>query len=72
MLAAMALLAMTLPVRRLGACCCSPGFPGVGEDRIGAPSDGGLFGGITLVLTDRYLFLLAILIMILNWVNTTG
>jgi AAA family ATP:ADP antiporter len=71
MLAAMALLAMTLPFVGWGRAAVPPGSRG-GEDRIGAPSDGGLFGGITLVLTDRYLFLLAILIMILNWVNTTG
>jgi AAA family ATP:ADP antiporter len=31
-----------------------------------------MLGGISLVLTDRYLFLLALLILLLNWVNTTG
>ena len=71
MLAAMVLLAMTLPFVGWGRAAVPPGSQG-GEDRVGAPRDGGLFGGITLVLTDRYLFLLAILIMILNWVNTTG
>jgi AAA family ATP:ADP antiporter len=71
MLAAMVLLAMTLPFVGWGRAAVPPGSRG-GEDRIGAPKNAGLFGGITFVLTDRYLFLLAVLIMILNWVNTTG
>ncbi len=71
MLAAMVLLAMTLPFVNRGRAAIPPGSHG-GEDRIGAPGNAGLFGGFTFVLTDRYLFLLAILIMILNWVNTTG
>jgi len=71
MLAATVLLAMTLPFVGWGRAAVPPGSRG-GEDRIGAPKNAGLFGGITFVLTDRYLFLLAILIMILNWVNTTG
>lgn len=71
MLTAMVLLAMTLPFVGWGRAAVPPGSRG-GEDRVGAPKNAGLFGGITFVLTDRYLFLLAILIMILNWVNTTG
>lgn len=71
MLTAMFLLALTLPFVGWGRAAVPPGSRG-GEDRIGAPKDGGLFGGISFVLTDRYLFLLAVLIMILNWVNTTG
>jgi AAA family ATP:ADP antiporter len=31
-----------------------------------------LLGGIELVLRDRYLLLVALLIVLLNWVNTTG
>jgi AAA family ATP:ADP antiporter len=38
----------------------------------GAKKDGGWLGGFSLVFTDRYLFLLAMLILLLNWVNTTG
>ena len=40
--------------------------------RPGAPEHGGLLGGFTLVFSDRYLFYLAILVLLLNWVNTTG
>jgi AAA family ATP:ADP antiporter len=71
MLIAMALLALTVPL--------------VGWARSAVPADcrslgplpneqahGGLLGGIALVLTDRYLFLVALLIVLLNWVNTTG
>lgn len=71
MLTAMVLLAMTLPFVGWGRAAVPLGSRG-GEDRVGAPKNAGLLGGITFVLTDRYLFLLAILIMILNWVNTTG
>ncbi len=38
----------------------------------GARKDGGLLGGFSLVFTDRYLFLMALMILLLNWVNTTG
>ena len=31
-----------------------------------------LLGGIELVLRDRYLLLIAILVVLLNWINTTG
>ena len=37
-----------------------------------AKEHGGPLGGFSLVFTDRYLFLLALLILLLNWVNTTG
>lgn len=38
----------------------------------GAKTDGGWLGGFSLVFTDRYLLLLALMIVLLNWVNTTG
>jgi AAA family ATP:ADP antiporter len=31
-----------------------------------------LFGGIGLVLRDRYLLLIALLVVLLNWINSTG
>ena len=39
------------------------------EQRPMAPS---LMGGIGLVLRDRYLLLIALLVVLLNWINTTG
>ena len=71
MLAAMALLAMTLPFVAWGRASIPPGSHGHDEAG-GERENAGLFGGIAFVLTDRYLFLMAILILILNWVNTTG
>lgn len=71
MLVATALLAATLPCVGWSRACVPPGSRAehTGEkDR----ADGGALGGITLVLTDRYMFLLALLIVLLNWVNTTG
>ena len=40
--------------------------------RPGAPEHGGLLGGFSLVFSDRYLFYMALLVLLLNWVNTTG
>ncbi len=39
------------------------------EHRPMAPS---LMGGIGLVLRDRYLLMIALLVVLLNWINTTG
>ena len=36
------------------------------------PEHGGFWSGLSLVLGDRYLMLLAVLVVLLNWVNTTG
>ncbi len=71
MIIAMVLLALTLPFVGWSRASVPPGSrshyaPGKVSDR------GGLLGGIGLVLTDRYLFLLAMMIVLLNWVNTTG
>ncbi len=71
LLAAMFLLALTLPCVGLGRAAIPPGSRGH-RPRQGEQPHGGLFGGFSLVLTDRYLFLLAMLILLLNWVNTTG
>ncbi len=71
MLVAMALLALTLPFVGWARRSVPPGSRCVSADP-DAQRHGGLMGGISLVLTDRYLFLLALLILLLNWVNTTG
>jgi AAA family ATP:ADP antiporter len=71
LMAAMVLLALTIPCVGWARSSVPPGsrthLAGADEK-----PDGGILGGISLVLTDRYLFLLAVLIMLLNWVNTTG
>lgn len=71
MLAAMGLLALTLPLVRRARAAVPPGSRAEDLSGVG-PADGGPFSGFSLVLSDRYLFLLALLILLLNWVNTTG
>jgi AAA family ATP:ADP antiporter len=71
LLGAMALLALTIPCVSWSRAAVPPGSRSVAPEQ-GEKEHGGLMGGISLVLTDRYLFLLALLILLLNWVNTTG
>jgi len=71
LLAAMVLLALTLPCVGWGRTAIPPGSSRH-KRRSGQQNNGGLLGGISFVMTDRYLFLLAMLILLLNWVNTTG
>ena len=71
MLAALVLLALTLPFVGWGRKAIPAGSHGHQAEHEGH-QNGGLMGGISLVLSDRYLLLLAVLILILNWVNTTG
>lgn len=71
MLAAMALLALTLPCVSWARNAVPPGSRCVAADPEAQPH-GGLMGGLSLVFSDRYLLLLAVLILLLNWVNTTG
>jgi AAA family ATP:ADP antiporter len=71
LLSAMALLALTLPCVSWGRAVIPPGS-GRSQSRSGKQHNSGVFGGISFVLSDRYLFLLAMLILLLNWVNTTG
>lgn len=71
LLLAMALLALTVPCVGWTRACVPPGSRTQHTEDYDKP-DGGVLGGITLVLTDRYMFLLAMLIVLLNWVNTTG
>ena len=71
LLTAMILLALTLPCVGWGRATIPPGS-NRHKSRSGKQHNAGVFGGISFVLTDRYLFLLAMLILLLNWVNTTG
>jgi AAA family ATP:ADP antiporter len=71
MLVAVALLAMTLPCVALARSAVPPGSRSHGS-LPQAKMHGGAMGGFSLVFTDRYLFYLALLIMLLNWVNSTG
>ncbi|NNJ65623.1 MAG: translocase [Xanthomonadales bacterium] len=71
MLAAMVLLALTLWCVAWARQAVPPGS-GPEPGRPDAPDHGGLLGGFSLVFSDRYLLLVALLIVLLNWVNTTG
>jgi AAA family ATP:ADP antiporter len=71
LLTAMVLLALTLPLVGWGRGAI-PSGSGRSQSRSGKQHNAGVFGGISFVLSDRYLFLLAMLILLLNWVNTTG
>jgi AAA family ATP:ADP antiporter len=71
MLVAAGLLALTLPFVGWARQAVPPGSRGLGP-QAGDREHGGALGGFSLVFTDRYLFLLALMILLLNWVNTTG
>jgi AAA family ATP:ADP antiporter len=71
MLVAMGLLAMTIPLVGWGQSAIPQGSRGH-QTAADEPEHGGFWSGISLVLNDRYLFLLAVLVVLLNWVNTTG
>lgn len=71
LLSAMVLLALTLPCVGWGRAVI-PAGSSRSQSRSGREHNAGVFGGISFVLSDRYLFLLAMLILLLNWVNTTG
>ena len=70
MLVATALLAVTLPL----VAHTRDSVPAAQRHRhVAAPADSGhALGGFRLVLRDRYLLLLALLMVLLNCVNTTG
>jgi len=68
---AMVLLAFTIPCVHWARVSVPPGSRSQHSAEDDKPV-GGALGGITLVLTDRYLLLVAMLIVLLNWVNTTG
>lgn len=71
MLLAAGLLALTLPFVGWSRQAVPPGSRGLAP-LPGEREHGGALGGFSLVFTDRYLFLLALMILLLNWVNTTG
>ena len=71
LLLAMALLALTLPCVGWARAAVPPGSRSYVRSA-DEKDHGGLLGGLSLVMTDRYLFLLALLIVLLNWVNSTG
>jgi AAA family ATP:ADP antiporter len=71
MLIASFLLLLTVPLVARARAAIPPEAAGF-QDRPDERSEGGLLGGISFVFTDRYLFLVALLIVLLNWVNTTG
>jgi AAA family ATP:ADP antiporter len=71
MLVAAGTLALTLPFVGWARRAVPPGSRGLGP-QAGARENGGALGGFSLVFADRYLFLLALMILLLNWVNTTG
>ncbi len=71
MLMAMALLAMTIPCVGWARAAVPPGS----RSPVSSPEEkahGGVLGGLALVFTDRFLFVLALFILLLNWINTTG
>lgn len=68
---AMVLLAATLPLVRRAKAAIPPSSLSPGEVR-GAREHGGVLSGLALVFSNRFLFLMAVMIMLLNWVNTTG
>ena len=71
MLAAIILLSLTLPLVSLGRRLIPSGSASR-ESQSGQQNNGGWLGGMSFVFSDRYLLLLALLILLLNWVNTTG
>jgi AAA family ATP:ADP antiporter len=71
LLLAMGLLALTIPCVSWSQSAIPPGSNSQ-QQRSNKPEHDGFWGGISLVLTDRYLFLIALLIILLNWVNTSG
>ena len=42
------------------------------ECEFAAPRGQGLFGGFALVMSDQYLRLIALFVVLLNWINSTG
>ncbi|MDX1734398.1 MAG: putative Ig domain-containing protein [Halioglobus sp.] len=71
MLVATALLALTLPCVDRGRDAIPRGSRGH-ADSPDEPPHGGFWSGLSLVAQDRYLLLLAIMVVLLNWVNTSG
>ena len=71
MMIAAGLLALTLPLVSRARAAVPAGSESTGAQVEERPH-GRLLGGLALVFTDRYLLSLAVMILLLNWVNTTG
>jgi len=71
MLVATAALLLTVPLSGPAAAAAPEGsrVPSEKQERRPQPR---LLGGIGLVLRDRYLLLVAALVVLLNWINSTG
>ena len=63
------LLAATLPMVNICRTAVPDGSRAVAAEQKHEPH---FMGGLALVVRDHYLLLLAVLILLLNWVNTTG
>jgi ATP:ADP antiporter, AAA family len=70
MLAASAVLLATLAFSGPAARAAPEGSRAASREHDKRPPN--LLGGIGLVLRERYLFLLAMLVVLLNWINSTG
>ena len=71
MLVATALLAVTVLIAGPAGRAVPDGSRAIAADH-GTRAPPRLLGGIGLVLRDRYLLLIALLVVLLNWINTTG
>jgi AAA family ATP:ADP antiporter len=69
MLVVCLLLAATLPLVSASRNAVPPGSRVVANTTAPEPH---FMGGLAMVFNDRYLLLLALLVVVLNWVNTTG
>jgi AAA family ATP:ADP antiporter len=70
MFVATAALLITLAISGRAAAAAPEGSRAVCAEHEKRPLN--LLGGIGLVLRERYLFLIALLVVILNWINSTG
>ena len=70
MIVATLMLAATVVVARPARAATPEGSRAVSPEHGVAPAK--LLGGIELVLRDRYLLLVALFIVLMNWINTTG
>ena len=70
MMVATLVLAATVVLARPARAATPDGSRAVSPEHGTAPAK--LLGGIELVLRDRYLLLVALFIVLLNWINTTG
>jgi len=70
MLVATATLLVTVGIAISAAAQTPPGSRAASPEHAARPLN--MLGGIGLVLRDRYLLLIALLIVLLNWINSTG